>query len=374
MNHRNNFDLLRLFAACQVMVTHACFWLHLNEGWSDTFAYRLLFSFPGVAIFFVVSGFLVTDSYLRSTSSGSYFVKRALRIFPALFVNIAVMEIALFATGGLSIIGNVAKYLGYLSVYVLTGARDWGIYASSFNPYVSTGFFKAPTSGVLWTLSVELTFYLVLPFLLEAYRRTKSAGVLLIAVCGIASWVMAQHYNLTEKYDPFFSLTIGPSFWIFSFGVLARLCWNRVSVVFTNKAGWWLAAHLGLAWLTATGPYAFVSINNAAPLDALRIAVLAGLVLSAAYTFPRPQLLRGQDLSYGIYLYHMLVMHTFVAMGWVRIWWLWILLPLATICMAAASWLLIEKPALRLRSAFVARSASRDIGNVGAKHPEAPAP
>ncbi|MDN8617890.1 acyltransferase family protein [Variovorax ginsengisoli] len=366
MNHRNNFDLLRLFAACQVMVTHACMWLHLGEGWSGTFAYRLLFSFPGVAIFFVISGYLVTDSYLRSASSGSYFVKRALRIFPALFVNIVVMELALLATGG-SVIVSAAKYLGYLSTYMLTGARPWGIYASSVDPYISAGFFKAVyPSGVLWTLTVELTFYLALPVVLEAYRRTKRGGIVLVAVLGVASWFMAQRYNLTDKYDQFVSVTVGPSFWIFSFGVLARLCWNRVGVLFTSKAGWWLAAHLGLAWLTATGPYAFVSINNAAPWDTLRIAVLAGLVLSAAYTFPRPQLLRGQDLSYGIYLYHMLVLHSFVAMGWIGSWSLWMLAAAATVILAATSWLLIEKPAMRLRTAFVARSASKDASAAGA--------
>lgn len=354
MNHRNNFDLLRLFAACQVMFSHTCMWLNL-KGPDTSYLYGLLFSFPGVSIFFVISGFLVTDSYLRSSSTGSYFIKRALRIFPALFVNIAVMELALFATGGLSVVGHAAQYLVYFSVYALTGARDWAIHLSSLDPFYSLGFFKAATSGVLWTLTVELTFYVALPVLLEAYRRSKRAGVLLVAVCGVASWFIAQHFNLTDKYNQFVSVTIGPSFWIFSFGVLARLCWSRVNAVFANKAALWLVAYLGLVWMTATVP----SIYKAAPLDALLMAVLAGLVLSVAYTFPRPQLLRGQDLSYGIYLYHMLVIHSFVAMGWIGSWPLGMLAVAITVSIAAASWFLIEKPALRLRTAFVARSSGQ---------------
>lgn len=359
MNHRNNFDLLRLFAACQVMVTHACFWLHLNEGWSGTFAYRLLFSFPGVAIFFVISGFLVTDSYLRSTSVGSYFIKRSLRIFPALIVNIAVMELALLATGG-SVILSAAKYLEYLTVYALTGARPWAIYASNYEPYISAGFFKAVyPSGVLWTISVELSFYLILPLALETYRRNRRLGVLVVVVAGVGSWVMAQHFNLTDKSNAFFSLTAGPSFWIFSFGVLGRLCWHRVQSLFIGKAGWWLAAHIGLLWFTANSPYAFVSINNAAPVDALLVAILAGLVLSLAFTRPAAHVLRGQDLSYGIYLYHMLVMHSLVALGLIGHWWLWIVEPAGTVVLAALSWLLIERPALRIRAAFTAHAAPR---------------
>lgn len=352
MNHRNNFDLLRLFAACQVMFSHACLWLNLKGPSTSSYAFGLLFSFPGVAIFFVISGFLVTDSYLRSASTGSYFVKRSLRIFPALFVNIAVMELALFATGGLSVIGHAAQYLVYFSVYALTGARDWGVRLSSLDPYYSLGFFKAATSGVLWTITVELTFYLALPVVLEAYRRTKRLGILLVAVCGIASWFMAQHVNLTDKYHPYLSLTIGSHFWIFSFGVLGRLCWERVSVIFAGKGVLWLVAYLWLVWQTATVP----SIYQAGPMDALLMPVLAGLVLSMAFTFPRPQLLKGQDLSYGIYLYHMLVIHTFLALGWSGSWSIFTLAAAATVAMAGASWLLIEKPALKMRTAFVARS------------------
>ncbi|MBP2449456.1 peptidoglycan/LPS O-acetylase OafA/YrhL [Rhizobium leguminosarum] len=70
--HRNNFDLLRLLAACQVMLSHAWNWLHLGDSLNGTAVFDLLFSVPGVAIFFVTSGFLVTDSYIRSGSAASF--------------------------------------------------------------------------------------------------------------------------------------------------------------------------------------------------------------------------------------------------------------------------------------------------------------
>ncbi|WP_064694839.1 nodulation protein NodX [Rhizobium aegyptiacum] len=355
--HRNNFDLLRLFAACQVMFSHAWNWLHLGDSLNGTVAFNLLFSTPGVAIFFVISGFLVTDSYIRSSSAASFFVKRSLRIFPALFVNIAMMELALRVTGGLNVSG-ILQYLSYFTVYILTAARIWAVYFT-YEPYTMSGFYGvSDPSGVLWTLTVELTFYLTLPTLLEIWRRWKRAGTLVVAVAALGSWVMAQHFNITDRYNPFLSVTVGPTFWIFSMGVLARLYWHRVSRIFEGKLLWWLATHLAITWWVAGTSAAFISINNAAPVDAFRIAILAGLVLSAAYSVPRPSLLRGQDLSYGIYLYHMLVMHTLIGIGWVGHWWLWIVEPVGTVVIAALSWALIEKPAMKLRASLVARRLS----------------
>ncbi|MGO8484820.1 hypothetical protein AB9F39_37110, partial [Rhizobium leguminosarum] len=69
----------------------------------------------------------------RSSSADSFFVKRSLRIFPALFVNIAVMELALFVTGGLNVTG-ILKYLSYFTVYILTDARIWAVYFT-YEPY-----------------------------------------------------------------------------------------------------------------------------------------------------------------------------------------------------------------------------------------------
>src|SRR5262245_45203803 len=85
MDHRNNFDLLRLFAACQVVSMHAGEWLQLPI---PAALGHLLTLFPGVPIFFVISGFLVTASFVNSDSTAQYFAKRALRIYPAMWVNL----------------------------------------------------------------------------------------------------------------------------------------------------------------------------------------------------------------------------------------------------------------------------------------------
>lgn len=333
------------------MFSHICAWQF--TGLDAIYPVKFLFSLPGVAIFFVISGFLVTDSYVRASSTGLYFIKRGLRIYPALIVNIAVMELAILATGSSQLLSSI-KSVSYMAIYMLTGSQYWAINLVGFDTYIPTGFYKASyPSGVLWTITVELTFYLILPLLLEIWRRWNRAGAVLIVVAAVVSWVLSRHYNLTDKYDVFVSTTIGPNFWIFSLGMLARLYWDRVRVLFENKAVWWFGVHL--VFTLATMPYLPLgSVTPATPVDGLRVIVLAGLVLSLAYSFPLPDLLKGRDISYGIYLYHMLVIHTLVGLGFIWLWWLWFVGPALTIVLAALSWRFIEKPALRWRKSIAA--------------------
>jgi peptidoglycan/LPS O-acetylase OafA/YrhL len=250
------------------------------------------------------------------------------------------------------------KSFSYLAIYMLTGSRYWAVDVAGYDPYTMLGFFKPYyPSGVLWTITVELSFYLILPVFLEIWRRWNKAGVALIMVSAGLSWVMSRHFNLTDKYDEVISTTIAPHFCIFSLGVLARLHWDSIRGAFESKVLWWLAAHS--VFTAATSVYLPLgSVTPGTPIDGLRLVCLAGLVLSAAYSFPRPDLLRKQDLSYGIYLYHMLVIHTLLALGFVGQWWLCVVTPIAVVGLAAISWWLVEKPTMKLRTSLVNKRLS----------------
>src|SRR5258705_3893127 len=77
----NNFDLLRILAATQVLYFHTIFHLKIDApSWTLVFHY-----FPGVPIFFVISGYLVSASYERSENLMRYFWNRFLRIYPGLW-------------------------------------------------------------------------------------------------------------------------------------------------------------------------------------------------------------------------------------------------------------------------------------------------
>lgn len=84
-------------------------------------------------MFFVISGYLVTDSAIRSTSVGGYFKKRALRIYPALIVSIAALDLLMYLTGG-SVVAFA--YFPYLILYMTTASSCIAWDVTGFGPYV----------------------------------------------------------------------------------------------------------------------------------------------------------------------------------------------------------------------------------------------
>ena len=98
----NNFNLLRLLAAFGVIITHSYTLLGFAEKDLLTKMTNGLLSFSrlGVYVFFVISGFLVANSLWNSKNTASFFWKRFLRIFPALFV-------VLFLKAALDIKGQI---------------------------------------------------------------------------------------------------------------------------------------------------------------------------------------------------------------------------------------------------------------------------
>ena len=94
----NNFDLVRLFAALQVVFFHVQD--RMNIVLPDMVWFR---DMKGVPIFFTVSGFLITSSYLRCKDIRQYAVNRALRIYPAIYALIVVTTIAALATRDMGI-------------------------------------------------------------------------------------------------------------------------------------------------------------------------------------------------------------------------------------------------------------------------------
>jgi len=81
----NNFDFLRFFAASLVLLVHS----YPLTGRQPEEPIELLTGYENggsfaVSIFFVISGYLITSSWLSSSSPTSFLIKRALRILPAL--------------------------------------------------------------------------------------------------------------------------------------------------------------------------------------------------------------------------------------------------------------------------------------------------
>jgi peptidoglycan/LPS O-acetylase OafA/YrhL len=345
MSHDNNFDLIRLAAAMQVAVVHAL--THLNLG--SSLAFDLLFAFPGVPVFFFVSGFLVSASYDRSPSLWAYARARALRLFPALWAVTALSILSVALTG-----------------YFATVAMDWRVFAlwvlgqatvvQFFNPDVLRGYGVGVLNGSLWTLAVEIQLYVLLPLLALLLARVRRAAVpaaALAVLAGAASAAVSAGPHAATFAGKLLWVSALPWLWMFLLGLLAQRHWPRLRPFVEGRFLWWLALYAAAVAGAVLLRERLGVLGHGNKSSVLLFWPLAGLVLSAAFTQPglARRLLRGHDLSYGLYLVHMPVLNLFLHSGLQPGYGGMAACLTISLGLAAASWRFLERPILRRKRA-----------------------
>jgi len=173
----NNFKLIRFFAATGVFLSH-CFPL---AGYDHGGKPQLL-GFLCLNVFFIVSGFLVTKSYLQTDNLWHYFKSRLLRIFPALVFAIIYST---FVIGLLWTSLPVVEYLCDLQVYVYF-LKNIALLVPDV-PQQLPGVFELNTfdsrvNVPLWSLPYELWFYILLALIAIASSAKKNDTALSITI------------------------------------------------------------------------------------------------------------------------------------------------------------------------------------------------
>lgn len=329
--YRNNFDLLRILAAGQVMVTHTFRHLKLD---TDATWFQWLDCFPGVPVFFVISGFLVSASYERSRSTAQYFTNRFLRIYPALWACLGCSVLAA------NLIGNVS-FSRWETLPWLFGQVT---FVQFFNPDFLRGYGTGVLNGSLWTITVELQFYLLLPLVYRMFIRRDQGEwkmLLLLAACFLCSAVLWTA-GIPRSIDKWLQVSFLPHLSLFLLGSWIRRRNLHTSSLLRGKVAVWFIVY---AAFTAS------PVPESIRLPLSRI-LLALLTVSGAYSLPglADRLLHGQDLSYGVYIYHMVVVNALIETKGTGSYNDFIYATLATLALAAGSWWLVEKPFLRKKT------------------------
>ncbi len=342
---RNNFDLIRLLAALQVVVGHGFLFFHVP--WHIP----LLDLFPGVPIFFCISGFLIAKSVERNQGRlKAYFEARILRIYPALVFCSTLWLALMFALGVFQGVPMVKVAVWYLSAALVGGA--------SYNPEFFRHFGTGVWNGALWTVCIEITFYIFLPMVYLCDRFGRRVFNSLVAVLCLSSFALfivfdGLHFGETKTHsaiDKIVWFSLVGNLWMLLFGTLIYRFFDQLRPILAGKVLLWLAAYLLLAFLqpvTSAGGSASPVIG--AYLLVQRV-ILALLTVSAAYSFTSLSdlLLRGNDISYGIYIYHMLIFNLFVQYGLAKPQYFPIALAGALLC-GALSWYFLESRMLKLK-------------------------
>jgi peptidoglycan/LPS O-acetylase OafA/YrhL len=341
-SHQNNFDLIRLFAAAQVALVHGVHHLGLRLPFHET-TFEILKAFPGVPIFFVISGFLISASYDRSKTLTDFFKNRILRIFPALWLCFALSVLMIYVSGYFSTVSISVSQFGIWSVSQLTIVQF-------YNPAFMRGFGEGVVNGSLWTIPVEMQFYILTPMIFLLYRFRKSFFWVTILLFIIANFILSIGLVADlggESIRKLFAVTFIPWIYMFMLGFLFYVNWNRIEHFIKGKFLIWLSVYVGFVIINL-----FFNIGIQGNKIALPwVILIALLVLSAAFTKSHlsDRLLRKNDISYGMYIYHMPVYNFVIykygmpsaAIGWLAL--------LSVPLIALVSWKIIERPALSLK-------------------------
>ena len=327
-----NFLLLRHLAAFLVLFAHS----FVISGQLPT---ALLAAFPalagvavlGVTLFFIISGYLVTQSWVQQPDALAFVRKRFLRIYPgyavcllfAVGVGAALTELPALAYWG----GGVVQYL----------ARNLALQNHLFLPGVfEANPVKSAVNGSLWTIPVEVTCYAGV-LLLGRLGVVRRPAVALVALAGAlaAAIVWGEQANLfgatvvaAAMPHYYAAFVCGAA----CYHLRAWLAWSLPLASAVLLASWWVPNALG-------GLY-------------IGIAALSYFVICLARWMGErwPERRGAMDLSYGIYLYAFPIQQSLAYLfpadsGWHL---LFKTLPLCLGC-ACLSWYGVERPALRLK-------------------------
>lgn len=287
MKYRKDIQVLRGISVIMVVLFHLDLPVLKN-------------GFLGVDIFFVISGFLMAALYKRDVKFVDFVYKRARRLLPAYFVTILVTLIAAFFLT----IPNEFKSVAEQSVYGTFLISNIGFWQG--NSYFLKSAFQPLLH--LWSLGLEVQFYLVAPFLFKFFDRKK----VLYPICLVASMAACFCLVGVSPKTAFFLLPF--RLWEFLLGYgIANYFTDRGVVKISRSLSW-----IGGTGLTTIFTIPFMRVDG----TALNVvsghpgihALLTCLITSTILIFGIPKVLEksfvGDFLeltgrySYSVYLVH----------------------------------------------------------------------
>ena len=279
LGDKNNFDAIRLLAAIGVILSHA---YPVTQGSNKN---EFLYVLSGgqstlgelcVAIFFVISGFLITQSFLRSASMIDYFTNRLLRIAPGLFaVSLAICLVLgpiMTHASSRDYWSNylTARYIGSALIY--PGAQELpGVFTTNVYPFI--------TNASTWTLSYEFTCYIFVAAICLGLRRSWLLSLLMLSIATATVFYTYISPGIFIKFSSFF---------------LAG------SVAYAGRK--WVALDLRIFIFSIAMLYLSITLQHGLIPVFCLFGTYATIYLAYACHLNRYDIARYGDFSYGVYL------------------------------------------------------------------------
>ncbi len=333
---QNGLGLMRLMLAMLVLITHGFIVGGYGPDPLEVFSGGTIsLGVMAVHFFFVISGYLVSQSWDRLRSIPAYFLRRALRLLPGYWVCLVVTAVAF---GPILWDLHFDSLSGYWDATPSPAEYVWRNfslmqYQRTIGDFGAGALAPGYLNFSLWTLPYEFACY-----------------ALLMLVASLGAIRKQSVWPLTFFAAAFLNYALDPTHSRFLGRVYAEAAVTRLPIYFTAGVVWWAWAdrvRIGKAvWIaiavvamiaTVLGRYHWVM-----PFCA------AAIVFPLAAQFRSPRFLVKNDYSYGIYLYATPLERLLVALKlpFTGVWALCMLAAALALVFAMLSWHLCEKPAL----------------------------
>ncbi len=287
----NNFDALRVYAALMVIYGHG----FNMTGQVGPGLWGVPFARVGLDVFFSISGYLITGSWLSEPSLRLFFIKRALRIWPAL---VACTVLTAFVLGPLVTSVGLHAYLS--SHYTFRYLANILFYSRLYLPGVFLhAHYPGAVNGSLWSLFPEVLCYATVPATSLLVPSLRCPLLLLVGLAAgtIGLWMFeGPHSSIASIYgaEIRYVLVTIPFFFIAAF---YRLLQDRTQTLFRGDVSllflvanwgfsswfsWW---NTPLEWLTL--PYIVIFFGRSA-MPVVRHTARFGDVSYGAYLYAFP--------------------------------------------------------------------------------------
>lgn len=316
IQRRDCLNTIRIITAICVLYRHTIAHLEIDLPQIVT---TIMSYFPGVPIFFSLSGFLMWGSIGRSHTFSHYLKKRFWSIYPQLWVAV------LFEIIVLLILYRAPINWGQLGLFTLTQSTIFQFWTPDF----LRGYGCGCPNGSLWTICVLIQFYFFAYFFYKALHGKRSlTWFITIAITIAIAYVSPSiEASLPEILGKLYSQTLLPYLWMFL--TAAYIAENRDSILTFLKRYWYL--FIAVTIITKSR---HLDIDLSQYNLIQTIATFAGL-LGASHVFPYLNI--KTNISYGIYLYHMTVVNALITFGHLHSPWLLFLVIIITCFLAWAS-------------------------------------
>lgn len=342
----NNLNILRLLLAIFVIFSHSfllspvptdspLMWATHRQAYEGELA---------VNGFFVLSGFLITMSWLRNPQLGEFLKRRFLRIYPGFLVAFAVSVMIVGALGSVS----AEQYFHALPAAHLL--RQWLTLGKLDGlPTFLSQKELGQVNGSLWTIRIEFECYLLIPLLAWSGLLKRRVLITLLTVLAVSLHILLPFVSHTGIHLPDFVIYQGRFVAYFLIGMVAFL--YRDKITYSNLGAIIAAAALVLAGF-------FGGFQAVLPFAWTYLLLYAGF----HPRLPFQHFGRNADISYGMYLYgwpaKRLVLLIFPAIAPYSLFALALLL---TIPLAFLSWYCIEKPSLQRKGKVSSKDAKDSV-------------